>query len=74
MEKDKIDVNSKNCTECMCCQLICSLTYNGEFNPEKARIVIRPPNEISFTDECIKGCILCTQYCVYGAITKVKGA
>ena len=74
MEKDKIAVASKNCTECMCCQLICSLTYNGEFNPEKARIVIRPPNEISFTDDCIKGCILCTQYCVYRAITKVKGA
>ena len=73
MNKDSIAVNPEKCTECMCCQLICSLTYAGSFNPEEARIVIKPPDEVSFTDECIKGCSLCTRYCVYGTITQVKG-
>ncbi len=73
MNKDNIAVNPEKCTECMCCQLICSLTYAGSFNPEEARIVINPPNEIGFTGECVKGCSLCTKYCVYGAITRLKG-
>jgi Fe-S-cluster-containing hydrogenase component 2 len=73
MNKDNIAVNPDKCTECMCCQLICSLTYAGAFNPEEARIIINPPNEISFTDECVKGCSLCTEYCVYGTITRLKG-
>ena len=72
MNKDNIAVNPEKCTECMCCQLICSLTYAGAFNPEEARIVINPPNEIGFTDECVKGCSLCTNYCVYGAIIRLK--
>jgi len=72
MKKDNIGVNPEKCTECMCCQLICSLTYAGAFNPEEARIVINPPNEIAFTEECVKGCSLCTKYCVYGAITRLK--
>ena len=70
MQKDNIVVSSERCTECMCCQLICSLTHTGAFNPEKARIVINPPNRITFTDDCIKGCSLCTEYCVYSAIAK----
>ena len=73
MNKDNIAVNPEKCTECMCCQLICSLTYAGSFNPEEARIAINPPNEIGFTEECVKGCSLCTKYCVYGAITRLKG-
>ena len=73
MKKDNIAVNPEKCTECMCCQLICSLTYAGSFNPEEARIIINPPNEISFADECVKGCSLCTRYCVYGTITRLKG-
>jgi NAD-dependent dihydropyrimidine dehydrogenase PreA subunit len=73
MKKNNIAVNPEKCTECICCQLICSLTYAGAFNPEEARIVIKPPQEISFTDECVKGCSLCTKYCVYGAITLLKG-
>lgn len=71
MKKENIVVASEKCTECMCCQLICSLTYTGAFNPEAARIVISVPDGvISFTDECVKGCSLCVQYCVYGAIGK----
>lgn len=68
MEKTNIKMDPSKCAECLLCQLRCSLAYTGAFNPEKARIVIDPP-EIRFTDECVSGCILCTRYCTYGAIT-----
>ncbi len=73
MEKKNIVVTVEKCTECLCCQLICSLTHTGSFNPERAGIVIDPPREISFTDDCVEGCSLCTRYCVYGAIVKKIG-
>jgi TPP-dependent indolepyruvate ferredoxin oxidoreductase alpha subunit len=72
MLKEKIAVNPEKCTECMSCQLICSLTYAGGFNPEKASIAINPPLDIHFTDECKEGCVRCTEYCVYGAIARIK--
>ena len=49
------------------------LTYAGAFNPEKSYIVINPPDEIQFTDECREGCSLCTRHCEFGAITRIKG-
>lgn len=73
MKKSNIAVDSSKCTECACCQLICSLTYTGAFNPEEARIIIMPPDEISFTDACIAACSLCARYCAYSAITQLKG-
>ncbi len=72
MEKTNIAVDPGKCTQCYSCQLRCSLAYTGSFNPEKARIVIDPPHSISFTDECIAGCSLCTRYCAYGAIVLKK--
>lgn len=72
MEKNNIAVIPEKCKECMSCQLICSLTYAGAFNPEEAKIVVRPPDGIRFTDECQQGCILCVKYCEFGAITRVK--
>ena len=72
MEKNNITVFPEKCAECMCCQLICSLTYTGAFNPELARIIINVPGEISFADDCVKGCSLCTKYCEYDAIMKTK--
>ena len=58
MQKVDISVDSEKCTECMCCQLICSLTYTGSFNPERAAIIIKPPDEIRFTEECRDGYII----------------
>lgn len=72
MEKVNIRIDGSKCTECISCQLICSFTYTGSFNPEKSCIVINPPDEIRFTEECKEGCILCTRYCEPGAITPVK--
>ena len=72
MEKVNIRVASDKCTECMCCQLICSLTYTDSFNPERAAIVINTPDEIRFTEECKDGCTLCARYCLTGAITSMR--
>ena len=76
MEKTNIQVDPTKCTGCLSCQLRCSLAYTGAFNPEKARVVIDhildQPTAIYFTNECIKDCILCTRYCIFGAMEAVK--
>jgi Fe-S-cluster-containing dehydrogenase component len=69
MEKTNIAVEPRNCTQCYCCQLRCSLAFTGDFNPEKARIIIEPPDRIDFTDECLIGCSLCVRYCPYDALS-----
>jgi Fe-S-cluster-containing hydrogenase component 2 len=73
MEKANISIAIEKCAECTSCQLICSFTYTGSFNPEKSCLVINPPDEIRFTEECRDGCSLCTRYCEFGAITRVRG-
>lgn len=72
MEKLNIRIYPTECMECRVCQLICSLTYTGSFNPEKSCIVIKPPDEISFTEECRVGCSLCTRYCDNKAIIRLQ--
>ena len=69
MRKTNVKVDPGACCECYSCQLICSLVYAGAFNLLIARIVIRP-GEISFKDECVVTCSLCTNYCAYGALTR----
>lgn len=71
LKKKNISIDVGRCTGCLICQLICSFTYTGAFNPARARIVIeRDQKEIHFADECVQNCHLCTRYCVYGAITR----
>ncbi len=72
MKKTNISVRPEQCTTCYSCQYRCSLAYTGSFNPEKARLIIDPPDSILFTDECITGCSLCTRYCHYGALSIAK--
>jgi len=69
--KENISVDAEKCTGCLICQLICSFTYTGTFNPAKARIVIEQDRgRIHFAGECVDTCHLCANYCVYGAITR----
>ena len=67
MQKANIKVYPSVCSGCLSCQLICSLRYDGAFNPLKARVIIKS-DEISFTDDCIETCHLCANYCAYGAL------
>ncbi len=67
MEKANIRVDPKACFKCYNCQLICSLTHEGAFNPLKARIRV-DPGQISFTDRCVRTCSLCARWCSYGAL------
>ena len=66
-------INLEKCTGCLNCQLICSFTYNDIFNPDLARIKIErtvaDEKKTHYTDECIQ-CLLCVDYCIYGALTK----
>lgn len=68
MEKTNLEVNPEKCVSCLCCQLQCSLSYTGAFNPERARVTVEPPARIDFTEECVPGCSLCARYCPSGAI------
>lgn len=72
LEKTNIAVAAEKCTGCLNCQLICSFTYAGSFNPSQARIIVESQDgkAISFADNCIQNCHLCTRYCAYGAITR----
>ena len=62
----------ENCTGCRLCELACSASHNGAFNPEKARLKITH----EYTDEGItitsSHCIFCKKcesVCPVGAIS-----
>lgn len=72
-----IVVEETKCRSCFICQLVCSLRFEGAFNPSKAAIGILPVMKsdgdvdirISFDDTC-DGCGLCVRYCPFGALTR----
>ncbi len=69
MTPDSIITDQEKCTGCLSCQLICSYTYTGRFNPLRAyiRIDLRDSGGISFTEDCTE-CGLCVEQCPYGAL------
>ncbi|MEW6334531.1 MAG: FAD-dependent oxidoreductase [Thermodesulfobacteriota bacterium] len=70
-------VEEAKCRSCFVCQLVCSLKFEGAFNPSKAAITILPVMQgsgsahvgISFEDKC-DGCGLCVRYCPFGALMR----
>lgn len=69
----EIIVDETKCSGCATCQLWCSFTYQGSFNPLKARIkqefVPGQGFKITFSEECVK-CKVCSSHCVYGALVR----
>ena len=64
------------CTGCKICQIRCSIRELGEFNPNKAYIVINRDgngrtSNIMLTDACT-WCGYCARFCPYGALELKK--
>ena len=72
----RIKVCEEKCSGCGTCELWCSLTFTGSFNPLKAYIhqkfVPGQGFKIIFTEDC-NHCSLCADHCVYGALTLEQG-
>ena len=72
-----ITADPSKCAGCITCMLRCSFRSNNKFNLAKSRILIdrlvgrENEFDISFTIEC-DACLLCAQYCPYGALTAIK--
>lgn len=65
---------AEQCTGCRTCQLVCSLTHEGECGPSLARLVLRAKGlqfEAEFTPACDE-CAKCAAFCPYGAIERGK--
>lgn len=73
-----IRVFPDRCTGCMICQLRCSLRFEKEFNPSKAKInITRRVNsdteyDILFTADC-DNCGICARNCPYEALNQENG-
>ena len=66
-------VQPEKCTGCRTCELTCSFTKTGEFNPELSRISVLTYDKIGFAvpmvcQQC--GVAACMMVCPVGAITK----
>lgn len=64
------------CLGCSACSLICSLTWQGEINPQKAYIQIKKHDregsfDIIFSSQC-KSCKKCGLECPSGALAIVE--
>jgi anaerobic carbon-monoxide dehydrogenase iron sulfur subunit len=77
----RLIVHIENCRGCRDCQLACSFTRHGSFNPDKSLIVMERNLPDARTAPMIKpiGCNLCggnpacARACQYGAITYEQG-
>ncbi len=66
-----LDANSKTCSGCRICELICSLTHEKEINSAKSRISIRSnPFKGSHVPQICRHCsdVPCMQVCEVSAI------
>lgn len=69
----KIKVEESLCTGCKSCELACSATRSGEFNPARSRLRIENTSllgisKINICQKCEKP--LCIEACVFNALSK----
>lgn len=70
-----LTINPSLCLGCTACALICSATWQGEFNPQKAYVQIKKQDRIGafkiiFSSEC-KQCKKCGIECPSGALAVI---
>ncbi|KJS80959.1 MAG: hypothetical protein JM58_18250 [Peptococcaceae bacterium BICA1-8] len=68
-----IVINPGKCTGCTICSLTCTITYNNDFNLNKAHIKIRKNDMegtflISFSSTCLT-CGKCAEVCPTGCLS-----
>lgn len=73
----KLAFNAEKCIGCKLCQLACSATHEGVFNPQKARLKVtsdyRPEGGLMIQAELCDYCQACVESCPTGAITLQNG-
>jgi carbon-monoxide dehydrogenase iron sulfur subunit len=55
----KLILNEEKCTGCKICELICSATHQGVFNPAKAHIKIIVGDTTTASEKRLKACTIC---------------
>ena len=71
-------VDSENCTACKICELVCSFTRNGEYDPKRSYIKILRNTEMAVhipvlqVDAPCDGCEKCAQACPMHALKFVE--
>lgn len=66
--------SAERCTGCRTCQLVCSLSHDGECGPGPSRVILHAEGlrlRAEFTPQCDE-CARCARYCPYGAMEKVN--
>jgi ferredoxin len=72
MGKYNIRIDTENCTGCLRCQLACSESITGSFNPVAANIRVERSGKdcsIRFKETC-NACGICADNCLYNALQK----
>jgi anaerobic carbon-monoxide dehydrogenase iron sulfur subunit len=68
----KLKLDAAKCTGCKICELACSATHQGVFNPAKSHIKINTVDMNMIGEKQLKSCTLClscVSICPSGAIT-----
>lgn len=76
MEKILV-VQPEKCTGCRTCELVCSFTHTGEFNPARSRISVFSFEKVGFSSPVVcQQCsaAACLQVCPVKAISRDAGS
>jgi len=68
-----IVVQPEKCTGCRTCELVCSFTHTGEFNPARSRISVFSFEKVGFSSPVLcQQCstAACMQVCPVGAVSR----